>query len=112
MRPLSLLWIVAVVLLSFLPLRFKLAFGTTGPWHNWGHFLVFTTTVLVLCWNPKPRLQQSLRVLAILLFGIALEYGEVLIYHNIFEWHDVLIDCLGAFAGMFVLRGLQRVALR
>ena len=37
------------------------------------------------------------------LMAVSLEALEVAVYHNRFEWHDVLVDCTGIVLGFATL---------
>jgi hypothetical protein len=37
-----------------------------------------------------------------LLFGLGIESAEHLVYHNLLEWKDVLVDALGVIAGTLI----------
>ena len=104
MRQVLSLWIAAVIVLSLMPLKFKLLLGTTGYWHSWGHYLVFFITTLVAACKTRLRINQVWIGSLVVLFGIAVEVSEVLVYHNHFEWHDVLIDTLGVLSGLCMLQ--------
>ncbi len=104
MRPALVLWIVAVVVLSLMPLKFKLLLGTTGPWHSWGHYFAFLITILIAASHIRQRTRQLWIGALTFLFASVMEGSEVIVYHNAFEWHDVLIDGLGILTGLVLLR--------
>ena len=110
-RQALLLWLLAILLLSLLPLRFKLFLGTTGALHSWGHYTVFFITSLLAIRGVEPRRNQIVRACLVAAFGLLLELSEVLIYHNSFEWHDLLVDALGVLTGLLLLQFASRSAM-
>ena len=99
-RPLILLWLAFVTVISMMPLRLKSRVGTTGLFHTPGHFLIFFVTSMLLCRTENRRL---LRWTAVCAFALGLEILEWRIYRNEFEWRDVLVDIMGAAMGLLVI---------
>ncbi len=99
-RFLTLLWLAVVAAVSMMPLKLKYRVGTTGVFHDPGHFLIFFATTLLLCRTAPGRLVRCAGVCA---FAVAMEILEWVIYHNHFEWRDVLVDLLGVAIGFLVV---------
>ncbi len=100
MRLLIWLWLAFVTTLSLAPLSVKIQLGTTGRLHTMGHFLIFLITAMVLCWTANSLPDKARRYLAVCAIGIVLEALEKIFYHDMFEWHDVAVDVLGAAVGL------------
>jgi VanZ family protein len=95
-------WITCVLLISLLPLPLKDSLKTHGRFHNGAHFCAFLITVLLVC---RGRSNASITASVAGAIGLAffIEGAQTAIYHNDFEWSDVLIDSLGAAAGGLLL---------
>lgn len=92
-------WIVLVLLVSLLPLPFKQLLETHGRFHNTAHFLAFLITVLVFCRKRWSNASITGACAGAIIMAFLTEGAQTAIYHNLFEWDDVLIDSLGAIIG-------------
>ena len=103
MRLIISLWLAFVIAISMMPLKLKYRVGTTGVFHTPGHFVVFLITSILVCRNAPNSGSRLLRWAGVCCFAVALEILEVGMYHNRMEWRDVLVDVLGAAAGLALL---------
>lgn len=103
MRFVGLLWLAFVTFLSLMPLKYKYRAGTTGAFHNPGHFLIFVVTMILLCWHSPNFGSRFLRWIGICCFAIMIEILEWITYHNGMEWKDVRVDVFGAAIGLAVV---------
>lgn len=95
-------WIVCVLLISLLPLPLKDSLKTHGRFHNSAHFCAFLITVLLVC-RGRSNAWIAASVAGAIGLAFFIEGAQTAIYHNDFEWSDVLIDSLGAAAGGLLL---------
>jgi hypothetical protein len=91
--------ICAVAIVSFLPGEDKYFLHTHGRYHSWGHLLAFSVIGFGVA-----RIAHSLRgrilfLFSALLLGLAIEYGEHIVFSNPLEWKDVLVDGFGVLCG-------------
>ncbi len=99
---LSFLWFAFVGALSLLPLSLKRDLHTTGSLHPWGHLLAFAIAT-ILFYQPKAGLPaKSVRILAVILFSVSLEFLQHAIYGNRFELPDVGMDAVGILLGVAI----------
>jgi uncharacterized membrane protein len=97
------IWMIMLVVLSFLPNHDKLLLHTTGHYHRFGHVLAFVTVTLLLA-SSVASLRARFALAAVLVcFGYLLEYCEHIIYNNPLEHSDVLIDALGVVFGLIIV---------
>lgn len=100
---LTALVILGVVIVSFLPGRDKLRLHTMGRYHSWGHLIAFAVVGYVAARvGQSERLRIALFV-AVILFGLGIEFGEHLVFHSMMEWKDVLVDTFGAGCGTLLV---------
>jgi hypothetical protein len=92
-------WILLILLVSLLPMPFKRFLETHGRFHNTGHFLAFLITVWVVCWNKGSNAWVAVACAGAIGMAFLIEGAQTAIYHNPFEWKDVLIDSLGTVVG-------------
>lgn len=92
-------WILFVLLVSLLPLPLKHSLQTHGRYHNSAHFVAFLITVLLICWNKRSNAWVAAACAGTIVMAFSIEGAQTAIYHNLFEWDDVLIDSLGAVMG-------------
>ena len=96
----TLIWATSVAAVSLMPWRFKVLLGTAGMFHSWAHLLVFAITAMLVCRKNAALPSQVLRTVAALLFAVAIEYLQHVLYGNAFEWHDVIVDTAGILIGL------------
>jgi VanZ like family len=101
-RWLSFACLLLVTTLSLVPLGVKSRLGTKGFLHAFDHLLAFSVTALILCWDSKGFVSVVRTCVAVVAFGCTLELLQFLIYHNPFEWDDVLLDLLGVLLGVSI----------
>jgi VanZ family protein len=104
-------WIACVLLISLLPLPLKDFLKTHGRFHNGAHFCAFLITVLVVCWG-RSKTWITGSCAGAIGFAFLIEGAQTAIYHNDFEWRDILIDSLGAVAGGVLFLAIGRSASR
>lgn len=110
MRIVTLLWLVFVVGISMMPLKFKYKAGTTGALHDPGHFVVFLVTAMLVCSSSPNLSSKLLRWFGICYFALTLEVLEWILYLNRMEWKDVLLDIAGAATGLALLSVIPRIS--
>ncbi|MGC2657817.1 MAG: hypothetical protein WA324_07550 [Bryobacteraceae bacterium] len=93
-------WIILIVVLSLSPLKVKALLGTQGLLHNWGHLSVYLVTAALICWNAEGLSLRLFRCLGVILFAVALEILEAVLYRVPFEWKDVFLDLAGVVLGV------------
>jgi uncharacterized membrane protein len=96
-------WMVMLVILSFLPNHDKLLLHTTGHYHNIGHMLAFLTVTLLLVSSVNSLRAQFAVAALVVFFGYLLEFLEHLIYNAALERSDVLVDTLGVILGLVIV---------
>jgi uncharacterized membrane protein len=97
------IWMVMLVVLSFLPNHDKLLLHTTGHYHRFGHVVAFLTVTLLLA-SSVTSLRARFALAAVLAyFGYLLEYFEHIVYNNALEHSDILIDALGVVFGLIIV---------
>jgi hypothetical protein len=94
--------VLAVTILSFLPVSDKNALHTTGRFHSLGHLLAFSIVALLAARISRSVLVRILVLIGSLLLGFGIESAEHLVYHSLLEWKDVLVDALGVIGGTLI----------
>lgn len=97
------IWMIMLVVLSFLPNHDKLLLHTTGHYHRFGHVLAFLTVTLLLASSVTSLRARFALAAVVVCFGYTLEYFEHIIYNNALERSDVLIDALGVIFGLIIV---------
>jgi hypothetical protein len=99
MRIFLAVWLGLVIAVSITPLSFKLKLHTIGAYHDFGHYVVYAVTGIML-WLIA---EQWFGKVAAFLFGFAVAFGqewaENRLYHAGFEWRDVGMDLAGLVTG-------------
>ena len=109
-RLIAVLWLVFVVFLSFAPVPVKDIFFTRGVAHPWEHLMAFLIAAFLLAIaDVVPLIMVCGASIAL---GIFLEVSQVVIYHNRFEYRDLLLDVAGAAFGCLIARALRGRAIR
>ncbi len=105
--------IASLTVLSFLPLRDKLALHTKGRLHFWGHGVIFGTIAFLVISVGASRKTRLFLFAGLLLLGWGIEYMQHVINHEALESSDVLVDfagvCLGSLLARLVGAYQQRV---
>ena len=112
------LWVAAIVSLSLVPLKVKFHLGTTGRWHNVGHFFMFLVATLLACRLVSSVYGKLLGCVGVAAIGFIMELVEKFAYRIPYEWSDVRVDCAGVLCGILLLlllpnglsRSLERTA--
>jgi hypothetical protein len=95
-RYLCWIWIMCVIVGSLLPLRMKIALGTTSHLHRPLHMFVFGSAAVVLLLLSNTLRQRLTSVLCILALAAFLEILQFWITYqpkySAFEWRDLLDD--------------------
>jgi hypothetical protein len=91
--------ILAVAIVSFLPGDDKYFLHTRGRFHSWGHLLAFSVIGFGVARIAHSFRGRILFLFSALLLGLAIEYGEHIVFSNPLEWKDVLVDTLGVLCG-------------
>jgi hypothetical protein len=64
--------------------------------------LAFSIVALLAVRISRSVLVRILVFIGSLLFGFGIESAEHLVYHNLLEWKDVLVDALGVIGGTLI----------
>jgi hypothetical protein len=91
--------VFAVAVVSFLPGRDKHRLHTSGRFHSLGHLLVFSVVGFVLARTTHSRRTRIILFIGALMLGLAIEWGEHLVFKSPLEWKDVLVDGFGVVCG-------------
>jgi uncharacterized membrane protein len=97
------IWMIMLAVLSFLPNHDKLLLHTTGHYHRFGHVVAFLTVTLLLASSVTSLRARFALAAVVVCFGYMLEYFEHIIYINVLERSDVLIDALGVVFGLIIV---------
>lgn len=73
-----------------------------GRFHSLGHLLDFSIVALLAVRISRSVLVRIPIFIGSLLLGFGIESAEHLVYHNLLEWKDVLVDALGAIGGTLI----------
>ena len=90
-----------------MPGKGKYLLHTTGRFHSRGHLLAFLVVSFVVARVWHSRNAKVLLFFGAILFGLATEFGEHLLYHSPMEWKDVLVDTLGVCCGTLLAIALE-----
>jgi uncharacterized membrane protein len=94
---------VMLAVLSFLPNHDKVLLHTSGHYHGWGHVLAFLTVTLLLVSSITSLRARMALAAVVAFFGYLLEFLEHVIYNNVLERSDVMIDTLGVIFGLIIV---------
>lgn len=103
MRWIVCIWLATITALSLAPFEVKVQLGTMGRFHDLGHFSIFLLTAILLSWTGQGPKSKLVRCVGVCWIAAFLEALETAVYHNRFEWHDVIIDAFGAAIGFAVI---------
>ena len=96
-------WLALLIAVSITPLSFKLRLHTIGPFHDFGHYAVYTMTGIFL-WLVAERWWARVFAFGC---GVALALGQEWVenrmYHAGFEWKDVRTDMAGLATGLALM---------
>lgn len=94
MRLLTAFWLFLITAISVAPLRVKVFLHSTTHWHDAFHLTAFFVTGLLAFSGLGRNLPAWLVSVLLIAYCGVLEWLEAVIYHNPFEWHDLLVDTL------------------
>jgi hypothetical protein len=77
----------------------KVWLRSEGGLHVWYHLALFGTFGVLAIYASKRTSVRAALLLAIMLFGFAMECGEAVRYQFALEWTDVRTDALGVAIG-------------
>jgi hypothetical protein len=103
MRQWRICWFGGIAFLSAAPLPVKHFLGTTGVFHNSGHFAVFAVSEVMLLADAATSFSRVRRSLFLLAFASATELLEAVLYHNRVERFDLFIDYMGISVSALLL---------
>ena len=101
-----------LAVLSFLPLRDKLALHTKGRFHDGGHVLAFGVLALTLLQAARSARMRWLLLGGVLLFGWGIETAQHLAYGEPLERGDIWLDAAGAILGALLALAVRERAPR
>lgn len=107
MRLFTGIWLIALATISLAPIKLKFELHTLGRMHYLGHWLIFLITAMLFCWGASGTVVKLRRCLGAVCLGILLEWLERVIYHNAYEWKDVLTDSAGVLAALVLMLGVS-----
>jgi hypothetical protein len=115
-RVLFAMWAMLIVSLSLVPLKMKFHLGTTGRWHNAGHFFVFFVAAILAFQMMNGIYEKLLCCVGVAAIAFTTEWVEKVAYHIPYEWRDIRFDCTGILCGVLLMLWLpptpSRVAKR
>jgi hypothetical protein len=91
-----------LALFALVPGPWKGQFALHGYSHDVAHVLAFAAAFLLNTWRRRSGALVAATSVALILFGALLEALQVKIYHNAFEFHDVVADATGVVVGLLV----------
>jgi hypothetical protein len=94
--------LAGVSFVSFLPVAGKRALHTEGRLHAGLHFVAFSVVGFVVFRAARSRAARIAAFAGAVLFGLAIEEGEHLVFQGGMEWKDVLLDTIGVIIGMLL----------
>ena len=105
------LWMLLVLIGSFLPGPHKQAIGIVATYGNvattdvrWQHRLLhiacFALIGLLLVLTARSPKRAVFALLGTIVFGLAIEYGQSFFYGAALEWWDIRDDSLAAVGGV------------
>ena len=107
----AVLWTVAVVIGSFLPIEMKEAIGTetrssvpavrhqAAVRHQVGHLIAFGVAALLFAAGSGKKIHRLYYLLMTATLGSVIEYSQHAIFGSRFEWWDVRDDAFAATVG-------------
>lgn len=107
------LWSCLIGLLSVLPGRFVIRGGFRDSLHAAGHVLVFCITAAVFSACAQSEKLRAVYAAWAVLLALISEWLETVVFHNHFEWTDILLDFVGIAFGLILAEastGKQRTA--
>ena len=72
---------------------------TRGSLHGWYHIALFFALAFLAARISSIPFKRALFLVAVLAFGVAMEYAEDRFGDGYMEWGDVLYDSAGALCG-------------
>jgi hypothetical protein len=91
------LWVLALVIGSFLPGGAKTALGTHSQ-HRLYHVLAFGSTAYLLTLIARDARQRVYALVFVIALGMLIEYSQHYIFCCRFEWWDFRDDVFGVMA--------------
>ena len=91
--------VIALAIVSFLPIHDKLLLHTKGRLHFWGHAGAFSLISFLLVRTARSGAEKVLMVVCILALACGIEFGQHVYYREAVEWMDVLVDWIGILFG-------------
>ncbi len=107
---LGLLLTLALLFAATLPEDRRSLIDTRGPLHPYLHIAAFTLVAFLAAWSTRSSAVRVLLCLGVTLLGCVTEITEWRLYHNPLEWTDIVLDAMGAVAGIGL--GALTVALQ
>ncbi len=104
--------IASLTVLSFLPLKDKIALHTKGHLHFWGHGVIFGTIAFLVISVGASRKTRWFLFAGLLLLGWGIEYMQHVVNQEALETTDVLVDLAGVCCGSLLARLLAAYGQR
>ena len=96
-------WLALLIAVSLFPLAFKLKLHTSGPFHDYVHYIAFILTAIFLWLITERPSGKVFSFFGGIAFSYAQEWAENRIYHAGFEWRDVATDLVGLMSGYVLM---------
>jgi hypothetical protein len=107
---LPVLWSCFILVASIVPLKFKHDNALQSRFHQASHVVAFLTTVVVFFAIAKTGKSRLTYLGWTVLLAMGTEWLETLVYHNQFEWADLVLDLAGAAIGLVLIAGSKNLS--
>ena len=104
------LWSCLVLVASIIPLKFRHDYALHSRLHQASHVAAFVATIVVFFVCAKTRKSRLTYFGWTILLAVATEWLETLVYHNPFEWADLVLDLAGAVIGLLLMVGSRNLS--
>lgn len=96
------LWMVCLVVGSFLPIKLKILYHSHGRFHLALHIATFALTAFLVFGLTRSLRRRVMFCVALTALGLLLEVLQRTIYRIPFEWPDLVADTVGLVAALFL----------
>jgi hypothetical protein len=105
-----LLWSCLIIVGSIVPFRFKRHGALQGQFHRTIHVIAFLATVVVFSVSAKTGKSRLVYSGLAICLAVSSEWLERMVYHNQFEWADVVLDLGGVAIGLSVVAAVRSLS--
>lgn len=106
------LWSCLIIIGSVVPFKFRHD-GLQNEFHRASHIIAFLTTVVIFFGCARTAKSRFAYFGLAIFLALATELLEMMVYHSVFEWEDVMFDLAGVVIGLLLVaagRNLRRTA--